>query len=122
MSKITVYEKPTCTTCRKVHAALKEAAVDFKAVNYFIRPMSGVKIKELLSKMGISAGELLRKKEPVYKRLGLDKKEHSADELVALMAEYPDLIQRPIIEMGKRAVLARPPDRIFEIVPRRRVK
>jgi arsenate reductase (glutaredoxin) len=66
--------------------------------------------------MGISARELLRTGEPVYKELGLAGRELSNDEIIRLMAEHPDLIQRPIVERGARAVLGRPTERIKELL------
>ena len=116
MAKITVYQKPTCTTCREVYAALKAKNVDFDAVNYYVDPLPKNKIEELLKKMGIPAAGLLRKKEPVYKELKLDQKKLSDDELIDLMAKHPDLIQRPIVEKGAKAILARPAERLKEIL------
>jgi arsenate reductase len=116
MSKITVYQKPTCTTCRQVYAALKESGVDFDAVDYYVEPISKAKLKELLKKMGISARELLRTKEEIYKKLGLSEKKLSEDEIIDLMVKYPDLIQRPIVEKGAKAVLARPAEKLKEIL------
>ena len=52
---ITVYQKPTCTTCRQVHAALRDAGVDFEAVDYYTDPIPKAKLKELLRKMKMSA-------------------------------------------------------------------
>ncbi|MBI4394935.1 MAG: glutaredoxin family protein [Candidatus Omnitrophica bacterium] len=116
MAQITIYEKPTCTTCRQVHTALKESGVDFEAVNYYIDPIPKPKLKELLKKMGISAKELLRTKEPVYQELKLSEKNLSDDQILDLMAKYPDLIQRPIVEKGAKAILARPAERLKEIL------
>ncbi len=116
MSQITIYEKPTCTTCRQVHTALKESGVDFAAVNYYVDPISKDKLKELLKKMGIPASGLLRKKEEIYKELGLAKKELPEEKLIELMAKYPDLIERPIVEKGSKAILARPAERLKEIL------
>ena len=116
MAKITVYQKPTCTTCRQVYAALKEAGVDFNAVNYYVEPISKAKLKELLDKMKIPAQELLRSKEPIYKELRIEEKNLSQEEIIDLMAKYPDLIQRPIVEKGNRAVLARPVERLKNIL------
>lgn len=113
---ITIYEKPTCTTCRKVHATLKESGIDFNAINYYVDPISKEKIKDLLRKMGISAKELLRKKEDVYKELELSKKELPEDKLIELMAKYPDLIERPIVERGNKAILARPAETIVDFL------
>ncbi len=114
--KITIYQKPTCTTCKQVYNFLKESGVDFDAVNYYIEPIPKNKLKELLHKMGISAAELLRVKEPKYKELRLSEKKLSDDEIINLMTIYPDLIQRPIVEKGSKAILARPAERIKEIL------
>ncbi len=116
MKKITVYQKPTCTTCRQVYTALKESGVDFDAVNYYVDPISKPKLKELLRKMGLPASELLRKKEDVYKELKLSEKNLNDDQIVDLMVKHPDLIQRPIVEKGDRAILARPAERLKEIL------
>ena len=66
--------------------------------------------------MGVSPRELLRTGEAVYKELGLGQREVSDDELIRLLAEHPDLLQRPIVERGDRAVLGRPTERIKEIL------
>jgi arsenate reductase len=113
---ITIYQKPTCTTCRQVHAALRDAGVDFEAVDYYTDPIPRTKLKELLRKMGLSARELLRTKEDVYKKLRLGERDLSDDEIVDLMVKHPDLIQRPIVEKGSRAILARPAERLRDIL------
>ncbi len=116
MSKITIYQKPACTTCRQVYNVLKESGVDFNTVNYYVDPLSKTKLKELLSKMKMPASELLRKKEPVYKELKLAEKQLTEDKILDLMVKHPDLIQRPIAEKGSRAILARPAEKIREIL------
>ena len=113
---ITIYQKPTCTTCRQVHAALKESGVSFDAVNYYVDPIPKAKLRELLRKMGISARQLLRTKEETYKKLRLGERELTDDQIIDLMVEHPDLIQRPIVEKGARAILARPAERLKEIL------
>ncbi len=116
MPKIVVYQKPTCTTCRQVYAALKESGVDFEAVDYYTDPIPKTKLKELLRKMGMRAADLLRKKEPVYKTLRLDERQLTDDEIVDVIVKHPDLLQRPIVEKGSRAILARPADRLKQIL------
>ena len=106
--KITIYQKPTCTTCRQVFKTLQDSGVDFNSVNYYTDPLSKSKIKDLLKKMGISAAELLRTKEDIYKQLGLAKKDLGSEEIMDLMVKHPDLIQRPIVEKGNKAILVRP--------------
>ena len=113
---ITIYQKPTCTTCRQTMAILKESGVDFEAINYYIDHIPKKKLKELLGKMKLSARDILRTKEPIYKDLRLGEQELSDDELIDLMVKHPDLIQRPIVEKGKKAILARPAERLKEIL------
>ena len=113
---IVIYQKPTCTTCRQVHAALKESGVDFDAVNYYVDLIPKAKLKELLRKMRMSPRDLLRAKEPIYKTLKIADRDLTDDEIVDLMVSHPDLIQRPIVEKGSRAILARPAERLKEIL------
>jgi arsenate reductase len=113
---ITIYQKPTCTTCRQVYNALKESGVDFDAVNYYVDPIPKAKLIDLLRKMKMKPRDLLRTKEAIYKSLKLGERDLSDDDLVDLMVRNPDLIQRPIVEKGARAILARPAERLKEIL------
>lgn len=114
--KLTVYQKPTCTTCRQVHAALRESGVDFEAVDYYTDPIPRAKLLELIRKMGITPRQLLRTKEEPYRTLGLASPDVTDAEIVDAMVAHPDLIQRPIIEKGSRAILARPVERLKDIL------
>src|ERR671918_2965376 len=91
---------------------LRESGVSFEKVNYYVEPLSRKKLTELLRKMNLKPRDLLRKGEPVYKELGLAEGKFSDSELIALMIEHPDLIQRPIVERGDRAVLGRPTENV----------
>ena len=113
MPEIRVYEKPTCTTCRKLAGLLTDRGIDFERVNYHVDPLSEDEIRTLLAKAGVGPREVLRTREPEYKQLSGDE---SDDELIALMAEHPALLQRPIVEVGDRAVLARPPERALDLL------
>jgi arsenate reductase len=113
---ITVYEKPTCTKCREMDKLLKERGVDFSKVNYYIEPLTKKKLTELVRKMSISPRDLLRKSEPVYKELGIASGEFTDAQLISLMVEHPDLMQRPIVERGEKAVLGRPTENVEELL------
>lgn len=113
MDKITVYEKPTCTTCRKVVNILKENGIEFEEINYYIAPFTQEKLESLLVKMGMKPSDLLRKNEKAYKALNLESYDES--QIMELLLLESDLIQRPIVEMGERAILARPPEKIYEL-------
>lgn len=114
--KITVYEKPTCTKCREMDKVLRESGADFDKVNYYVEPLTKPKLTELIRKMGITPRELLRTSEPIYRELGLGKGEFTDDQIISLMVKHPDLIQRPIVEKGDRAVLGRPVENVKRLL------
>jgi arsenate reductase (glutaredoxin) len=116
VSDLTVYEKPTCTTCKNLYTLLTERGVDFERVNYHVDPLPESKIRDLVAKTGGPPRDVLRTNEPIYAELGLGEREVSDDELFRLMAEHPPLMQRPIVERGDRAVLARPVERALELL------
>ena len=91
---------------------LRESGVSFEKVNYYIEPLSQKKLKELLRKMKLRPRDILRTSEAIYKELRLGTRELTDDEIVSLMIKHPDLIQRPIVERGKRAVLGRPTENV----------
>jgi arsenate reductase len=91
---------------------LRESGAAFEKVNYYTAPLSKKELTELIRKMKIKPRDLLRTSEAIYKELSLGKGEFSDDQLIALMVEHPDLIQRPIVERGDRAVLGRPTENV----------
>lgn len=95
---------------------LRESGIPFEKVNYYIKPLSRKKLTELIRKMNLKPRDLLRKSEPIYKELGLANAEFSDSELIGLMIEHPDLLQRPIVERGDRAVLGRPTENVKELL------
>lgn len=113
---IRIYQKPTCSTCRDVFRALQNAGVDVESIDYFLDPIPKKKLKELLTKMNMTPRELLRTKEPIFRELKLTQRELTDNELIDLMVKFPDLIQRPIVEKGGKAILARPAERLREIL------
>jgi arsenate reductase (glutaredoxin) len=118
VERLTVYEKPTCTTCRRLAALLNERGIDFDAVDYHVEGISETKLRELLAKADTSARDVLRMKEPRATELGLADPGVGEDEIIAAMVEHPELVQRPIVESGDRAVLARPVERVLELLDR----
>jgi arsenate reductase (glutaredoxin) len=114
MPRLTIYQKPTCSTCRDVMTRLNTAGVDYDAINYIIEPPSREKLAELVRKMNVSPREIMRPKEA--RELGLEAATMSDDELLDAMIENPSIIQRPILEYGELASLARPADRVGEFI------
>jgi len=113
--KITVYEKPTCTTCRNLAELLKENGIGYEKVNYYIDALSEEKLRELLGKANLKPFDILRKKEPLVKELNITE-DTPPDEIIKLIIENPNLLQRPIVEVGGKAVLARPIEKAIELI------
>lgn len=109
---VVVYEKRTCTTCRRLMALLAERGIQADRVEFHIEGLEEAELRDLLAKAGISAREALRMREPGARELaGADE-----DAIVAAMVERPELLQRPIVVNGDRAVLARPVERVLDIL------
>ncbi|MBX9659970.1 MAG: arsenate reductase (glutaredoxin) [Nitrospiraceae bacterium] len=112
MADITIYHKPTCTTCRQAVQLLKDSGTPFTAVNYYEQTFTKDQLKKVLQKAGLSPKDVLRTKEDIYKELGLAKKELSEEALLDLMVKHPDLIQRPLVVKDDKALLARPAETV----------
>jgi arsenate reductase len=93
----------------------RENDVDYEKVNYYIDELSEEKLRNLLRKMNLSPFDVLRKKEPIFKESNISEKT-SPDEIVKLIIEHPNLLQRPIVEVGEKAVLARPIEKALELI------
>lgn len=116
MAELTVYEKRTCTTCRSLATLLREHGVDYDAVEYHLEGLTVDELRALVRKAGVPARELFRTREPLYGELGLADRQVGDDEAIALMVEHPELLQRPVVVRGDRAVLARPVERVLELL------
>ena len=116
MSKVVIYHNPRCSKSRQTLALLEERGIEPQIIEYLKEPPDEATLKGMLRKLGIEAKELLRRKEPPFKELGLADKLDDADALVAAMAAHPVLIERPIVVVGRKARLGRPPEQVLEIL------
>ena len=116
MAELTIYEVKTCSTCRNLSALLAERGVEYDSVEYHKTGLDEATIRDLLAKSGLRARDVLRVREPLAEELGLLGDEVPDDELIAAMAEHPRLMQRPIAVRGDRALLARPVERVLELL------
>lgn len=98
------------------HLALISAASTTRALAYHVEGLAEARLRELLRQAGLRPRDVLRVREPLVVELGLVEREVPDDELLRLMAEHPELAQRPIVQRGDRAVLARPPERVLELL------
>jgi arsenate reductase (glutaredoxin) len=93
---------------------LTAKGVDYQAINYLTEPLSVDALKQLLRSAGLRPQDALRKNEEAYRHF-VAGRDLSDDEIVRIMADHPELIQRPIVARGDKAVLARPVDRLAKL-------
>lgn len=113
---ITIYHNPRCSKSRQTLQLLEEQGITPDVREYLKDVPSADELKAVLSKLGISARDLLRKKEAEYKEAGLDDESLSEDQVIAAMVQYPKLIERPIVINGDEARIGRPPESVLEIL------
>jgi arsenate reductase len=117
MSQISIFHNPRCSKSRGALELLEERGIQPQIIRYLETPPSAAELKVLLGKLGIGARQLLRTGEDEYKELGLASSSLGDDQLIAAMAEHPKLIERPIVIVGDKAVIGRPPEKVLEILP-----
>ena len=111
-----IYHNPRCSKSRAGLAYLKDRGIEPKIIRYLDNPPTVAELKALLNKLGLAPRELLRSREPAYKELGLKDPNLPDEALIEAMASHPKLIERPIVVRGDRAVLARPAEKIEELL------
>jgi len=115
VADVTVFEKPTCSTCRKLFALLAEHGIDADRIDYNVVGLRREQLDDVVRLTGLTPRELLRTREPQYKELGLDDPSADDETILAAMLAHPVLLQRPVVIKGDRAVLARPVEKVLEL-------
>jgi len=117
MTDLTLYHNPRCSKSRSTLQLLEDRGVQPTLVRYLETPPTAEQLRDLLSKLGISARQLLRTGEDEYRELNLADSALSDADLIDAMAAHPRLIERPILVAGDRAVIGRPPENVLELLP-----
>jgi arsenate reductase len=115
MNTVTIWHNPRCSKSRSAVALLEEKGVDAEVMKYLDTPPSKEELVEMLKMLGISARELMRTKETIYKELNL-KDENNEDKLIEAMVDNPKLIERPIVIKDGKAAIGRPIENIVELL------
>ncbi|MGU9849773.1 arsenate reductase (glutaredoxin) [Pseudomonas koreensis] len=117
MTDLTLYHNPRCSKSRGALELLEARGLTPNVVRYLETPLNAAQIKALLGKLGISARQLLRSGEDEYKMLQLADESLSEAQLIDAIAQHPKLMERPILEVGDKAVIGRPPENVLELLP-----
>ena len=115
MSEVTIYHNPRCSKSRQTLELLKEKSIEPEVVEYLKTPPNAAELKDILGKLGLSPDGLMRKKEAIYKELGLAGVSDE-NELITAMVNNPKLIERPIVIKGDKAAIGRPPESVLDIL------
>jgi arsenate reductase len=116
MERVTVYHNPSCGKSRGALDILRERGVDHDVVEYLKTPPDRATLAGFLERLGGPPAELVRK-DKRFKELGLDERAYTTrDEVVTLLLAHPELMERPVVIRGRRAVIARPSERVLEIL------
>ena len=116
MTPVTIYYNPKCGTCRKTLDLIRAKGIEPTIVEYLKDPPSAAEMEKLLALLGMEPRDLMRTKEPLYAERGLDSPALTRRQLIQAMVAYPIVIQRPIVVAGGKAVVARPPERVDELL------
>lgn len=117
MTDMTLYHNPRCSKSRCALQLLEERGLAPSIVRYLETPLNAAQLQALLGKLAISPRQLLRTSEDEYQTLGLSDPQLSNAQLIKAMVSQPKLIERPILVVGDKAVVGRPPEKILEILP-----
>ena len=117
MTDLTLYHNPRCSKSRGALQLLEERGLTPTIVRYLENPPSAAQLSDLLGKLGIGARQLLRSGEDDYRALNLADPGLSEAQLIEAMVAHPKLIERPILIVGSKAVIGRPPEKVLEILP-----
>lgn len=110
-----ILHNPRCRKSREGLKILEDSGKDFTIVEYLKEPLTKEELTDVLSKLDMSAMDLVRKNEKEWKE-NFRGQEMSEEEVVAAMVAHPKLIERPIVISGDRAVVGRPPENIYQLL------
>src|SRR5690606_22605265 len=111
---IQIYHNTRCSTSRQGLEFVKDSGKDFEVIEYMKNPLKKEELKKIIQKLKISPVDLIRKKESIWKE-HYEGKDLSDDKLIDLMVEFPNLMERPIVVNGNKAIIGRPPMLIKDI-------
>lgn len=112
--KATIFHNPRCSKSRETLALLEDKGLDLTVVEYLKEPPSASELKTIIKKLGLKARDIVRTKEDAFKSLKIDLENDS--QVIAALAKHPVLLERPIVVVGEKAALGRPPENVKKIL------
>lgn len=112
MAEVTILHNPRCSTSRAALEEAEQAGVEVEVVRYLTTPLDEAELRQLIDKLEDPVTDLVRR-DAAFARLGLtDDDVAEADQVVATLVAHPELMQRPVLVRGDRAIIGRPKTRV----------
>lgn len=112
MAEVTILHNPRCSTSRAALEAADHAGVEVEVVRYLTDPLDAAQLRELIGKLEDPVSDLVRR-DAAFARLGLSEADvETTDQVVATLVAHPELLQRPVLVKGNRAIIGRPKTRV----------
>lgn len=115
-ANVTIYHNPRCSKSRQTLQLLREQGVEPEIIEYLKTPPDEATLTRILEQLGLSAHELTRTGESLYKELGLDQNPPSDAQMLRVLVENPKLIERPIVVTPQAAAIGRPPENVLKLL------
>lgn len=116
MEKVTIYHNPACGKSRGALEILRERGLNCDIVEYLKQPLDRPTLERFVDLLPGAPAELVRK-DKRFKELGLNESDYvTREQVVAVLLKHPELMERPVVIRGKRAVIARPSEKVAEIL------
>lgn len=113
-----IYHNPQCSKSRGALQLLRERGIEPQIIDYQKAPPDIETLKQLVSLLQIPVAELVRRQESLLKDIVNNPENLSDEEWLEVLSENPKLLQRPIVVCGEKALIARPPEMVLELIPK----
>ncbi len=108
-----IYHNPRCSKSREALSLIREQGIEPQIIDYLQTPLTRAELKTLVDVLGLRPRDIIRSKEESFAALALNLDDDAA--VLAALATHPELLERPIVLQGTKAVLARPPEKVREL-------
>lgn len=116
--QVQIYHNPRCSKSRRTLELINQQGIEPLISNYLETPPNQQQLEHILQILGMQPRELMRTNEAEYSEHNLDNDELSREQLIDAMIKYPQLIERPVVVVGDKVAIGRPPESVLDILPK----
>lgn len=116
MTRATIFHNPRCSKSRAALQILRDHEVELEVIEYLKEPPQAAELDRILTMLGIEPRQIMRKGEQAYKQLALNNQQLTRAQLLKAIVANPILLERPVVCVGGKAVIGRPPERVLDLI------